>query len=55
MTFILNLTSIFVLVLSIIFLKETPSSIQFIGIALTLCGVLIFFMTLRWFLEKTPT
>jgi len=42
-TFILNLTPIFVLILSIIFLKEKPSYTQFIGILLTLCGVIIFF------------
>jgi drug/metabolite transporter (DMT)-like permease len=42
-TFILNLTPIFVLLLSAFFLKEIPSSTQLIGIALTLCGVLIYF------------
>jgi len=42
-TFILNLTPVFVLILSALFLKEVPSSIQLVGIALTLCGVLVFF------------
>jgi drug/metabolite transporter (DMT)-like permease len=42
-TFLLNLTPIFVLVLSALFLNERPSSIQLVGIALTLCGVLVFF------------
>ena len=42
-TFILNLTPIFVLALSGIFLKEKPTHIQLIGIVLTLFGVLIFF------------
>lgn len=42
-TFILNLTPVFVLILSALFLKEKPSSIQLVGIALTLCGVLVFF------------
>ena len=42
-TFLLNLTPLFVLVLSVLFLNEFPSSIQLIGIALTLCGVLVFF------------
>jgi drug/metabolite transporter (DMT)-like permease len=42
-TFLLNLTPIFVLVLSALFLSEYPSSIQLVGIALTLCGVLVFF------------
>ena len=42
-TFLLNLTPLFVLVLSALFLSELPSSIQLVGIALTLCGVLVFF------------
>lgn len=42
-TFVLNLTPIFVLVLSYSTIKEKPSSIQLMGIALTLFGVLIFF------------
>lgn len=42
-TFILNLTPIFVLVLGVFFLKEKPSPVQIIGIVLTLCGVLVFF------------
>jgi drug/metabolite transporter (DMT)-like permease len=42
-TFLLNLTPIFVLVLSALFLNEYPSSVQLVGIALTLCGVLVFF------------
>ena len=42
-TFILNLTPIFVLVLSAVFLNEHPSPSQLVGIALTLCGVLVFF------------
>ncbi len=42
-TFILNLTPIFVLVFSVLFLKEIPSFIQLMGIVLTLCGVLVFF------------
>ncbi len=42
-TFILNLTPIFVLILGIIFLNESPSLFQFIGIIITICGVLVFF------------
>jgi drug/metabolite transporter (DMT)-like permease len=42
-TFILNLTPLFVLFLSVLFLKEIPSAIQLLGIVLTLCGVLTFF------------
>jgi drug/metabolite transporter (DMT)-like permease len=42
-TFILNLTPIFVLGLGILFLNERPSTIQVFGIILTLFGVLIFF------------
>lgn len=42
-TFILNLTPVFVLILSALFLKEMPSSVQLVGIALTLSGVLVFF------------
>ena len=42
-TFILNLTPLFVLGLSIFFLDEWPSTVQLIGIVLTLFGVIIFF------------
>ena len=42
-TFILNLTPIFVLGLSVFFLNERPSNLQLMGIALTLSGVVIFF------------
>ena len=42
-TFILNLTPLFVLGLSILFLNEWPSKVQFIGIIMTLFGVIIFF------------
>jgi drug/metabolite transporter (DMT)-like permease len=42
-TFILNLTPLFVLGLSILFLNELPSKVQFIGIIMTLFGVTIFF------------
>ena len=42
-TFILNLTPIFVLGLSIVLLNEHPSTIQLLGITLTLIGVFIFF------------
>jgi drug/metabolite transporter (DMT)-like permease len=42
-TFILNLTPLFVLGLSILFLNELPSKVQFIGIIMTLFGVIIFF------------
>jgi len=42
-TFILDLTPIFVLFLGIVFLKETPSISQFIGIAISLAGLFIFF------------
>ncbi|MCW4020466.1 MAG: DMT family transporter [Candidatus Bathyarchaeota archaeon] len=42
-TFILNLTPVFVLVLSVFFLRENPSLVQLGGIALTLGGVLVFF------------
>lgn len=42
-TFILNLTPIFVLVLGIVFLKEQPTTVQLIGIILTIFGVAIFF------------
>jgi drug/metabolite transporter (DMT)-like permease len=42
-TFILNLTPIFVLVFGIIFLKERPTTVQLIGILLTIFGVIIFF------------
>ncbi|USG99190.1 EamA family transporter [Thermococcus argininiproducens] len=42
-TFILNLTPIFVVILSILFLKETPSAIQIVGITLVILGVKIFF------------
>jgi len=42
-TFILNLTPIFVLAFSAAFLKEKPSLRQFLGIVLTLGGVLVFF------------
>ncbi len=42
-TFILNMTPIFVLALSILFLEEKPTFNQFIGIILTICGVVLFF------------
>ena len=42
-TFILNLTPIFVLGLSVLFLNERPSNLQLVGITLTLFGVFIFF------------
>jgi drug/metabolite transporter (DMT)-like permease len=42
-TFILNLTPVFVLLLSAVFLKEIPSASQILGIAATLSGVMIFF------------
>jgi drug/metabolite transporter (DMT)-like permease len=42
-TFILNLTPIFVLAFSVAFLKEKPSSRQLLGIVLTLGGILVFF------------
>lgn len=42
-TFILNLTPLFVLGLSILFLDEWPSKVQLIGIIMTLFGVVIFF------------
>jgi drug/metabolite transporter (DMT)-like permease len=42
-TFILNLTPVFVLALSVAFLKEKPSLRQLLGIVLTLGGVLVFF------------
>ena len=42
-TFVLNLTPFFVLILGFYFIKERPSSIQLMGIALTLFGVLVFF------------
>ena len=42
-TFILNLTPLFVLGLSVFFLNEWPSTVQLIGIILTLFGVIIFF------------
>lgn len=42
-TFILNLTPVFVLLLSAVFLKEVPSSSQILGIVVTLSGVMIFF------------
>ena len=42
-TFILNLTPLFVLGLSVFFLNERPSRVQLMGIMLTLFGVFIFF------------
>lgn len=42
-TFILNLTPIFVLVLGVFFIKEQPTTEQLIGIILTIFGVIIFF------------
>lgn len=42
-TFVLNLTPIFVLVLSAVFLKEKPLSTQLLGIVLALTGVLVYF------------
>ena len=52
-TFILNLTPIFVLTLSILFLNEKPSPLQLIGITLTLCGVYIFFFNSIQVIEQT--
>lgn len=42
-SFLLNLTPIIVLVLSVLFLKEVPKAIQLIGVALTSGGVFAFF------------
>ena len=42
-TFILNLTPLFVLGFSVLLLNEWPTSIQAMGIGLTLIGVVIFF------------
>ena len=42
-TFILNMTPIFVLVLSILFLGEKPTFMQLVGIVLVVCGVTLFF------------
>jgi len=42
-TLLLNMTPIFVLGLSVFFLNERPSTVQFIGITLTLSGVFVFF------------
>jgi len=42
-TFILNLTPIFVLGFSVFFLEERPSTLQLMGIVLTLSGVVVFF------------
>ena len=42
-TFILNLTPLFVLGFSVLLLNEWPTSIQAMGIGLTLIGVIIFF------------
>lgn len=42
-TFILNLTPLFVLGFSVLLLNEWPTSIQAIGIVLTLAGVIVFF------------
>ncbi|NJE08664.1 hypothetical protein E3E31_09050 [Thermococcus sp. M39] len=42
-TFILNLTPIFVVILSTIFLREAPSFIQLLGIIFVLLGVRVFF------------
>jgi drug/metabolite transporter (DMT)-like permease len=42
-TFVLDLTRFLVLILSVLFLKEIPSFIQLVGIALALAGVLAFF------------
>ncbi|WFO75697.1 DMT family transporter [Desulfurococcaceae archaeon MEX13E-LK6-19] len=42
-TFILNMTPIFVLVLSALFLKEKPTFLQFVGIMIVICGVILFF------------
>jgi len=43
-TFILNLTPVFVVVLSTIFLREVPSFIQLLGIIFVLLGVRVFFI-----------
>ena len=37
------MTPIFVLVLSVISLREKPTSIQFVGIVIVICGVMLFF------------
>ncbi len=42
-TFILNMTPIFVLSLSILFLREKPSATQFVGIIVTICGIVVYF------------
>lgn len=42
-TFILNLTPIFVLVMSVALLRERPSLAQFVGIALMLFGMMVYF------------
>ncbi len=42
-TFILNMTLIFVLVLSILCLKEKPTFAQLIGVVIVICGVILFF------------
>ena len=43
-SFILNLTPISVVLLSIIFLKEKPSIIQLLGITISVFGVFIYFL-----------
>lgn len=42
-TFILNLTPIFVVILGVIFLNEMPTPSQLIGIVISLFGLLVFF------------
>ena len=42
-TFILNMTPILVLILSIVFLREKPIIMQFIGIIVVISGVIMFF------------
>ena len=42
-TFILNMSPIFVLVLGMFFLKEKPTIIQLIGVIIVICGVMLFF------------
>ena len=51
-TLILNLTPIFVLAFSVLFLDEKPSFPQLLGIGLSLCGVFTFFYSSLQVLEE---
>ena len=42
-TFILNLTPVYVLVFSALFIGEKPSTIQLLGVILTMFGIVVFF------------